>query len=1020
MNIAEASIKNRVVTLTFAVVMLVGGINAFNGLSRLEDPEFTIKDALVITPYPGASAAEVEEEVTDHIEIAVQQLGQLDEIESRSTRGMSNLTVSIKKQYDSASLPQVWDELRRKVGDAQSGLPPGAGPSLVVDDFGDVYGVFVAIYGEEYSYAELKEVVDLLRRELLLVQDVAKIETYGEFVEAIYVELERDRMAELGIPSEAIIRELKNKNIAADAGRVKVGPEFISIVPTGELDSVEDFKSLLISPGKSNQIFLRDVAKVWRGYVEPPQNLMRYDGRAAIGLGISTVSGGNVVTMGEALGKRMDELLPQIPLGIDLGIVSFQSQAVTESISGFVVSLIEAVVIVIAVLLVFMGLRSGLLIGFVLVLTISGTFIFMGPWGVALERISLGALIIALGMLVDNAIVVVDGMLIRIQQGEDPEAAAAAVVNQTSMPLLGATIVAILAFAAIGTSDDSTGEFCRSLFQVVFISLGLSWITAVTVTPLLGVMFLKPPGNPTENADPYGGRFYRGYQGFLRGCIRARWVTVAAVVGMFFASLWGFGYVDQSFFPPSTRPQFMIDLWMPMGTHIDDTTRAVEKAEEYLHQQEGVENVNSLVGQGALRFILTYTPEKQDSSYAQLIVDVDDSTRIPALSAQVERDFEELLPDALVYGFPFELGPGANGKIRARFSGPDPAILRDLANEAMDIFHADPNAKAIRTDWRQRVKVVQPVLAEKQANSNGITRTDVAKTMLQAFQGASVGVYREGDLLLPIILRAPEAQRTNVASMQNLQIWSPAAQGMIPLRQVVSHFETRFEDEIIMRRDRKPTITVFGDPKSGPASVLFSRLRPQIEAIELPADYFLEWGGEYEDTAKARDPLIASLPIFMLIMVLITIALFNSLKEPLIIWLCVPLALIGVTAGLLITRQPFGFMALLGFLSLMGMLIKNAVVLIDEIRLQRSETDNLLTAILNSGTSRLRPVAMAASTTALGMIPLLLDAFFVAMAVTIIFGLMFATVLTMVIVPVLYAIFYGASSDSAESAPPTN
>ncbi len=463
----------------------------------------------------------------------------------------------------------------------------------------------------------------------------------------------------------------------------------------------------------------------------------------------------------------------------------------------------------------------------------------------------------------------------------------------------------------------------------------------------------------------------------------------------------------------------MIDLWMPMGTHIDDTTRAVEKAEEYLHQQEGVEHVNSLVGQGALRFILTYTPEKQDSSYAQLIVDVDDSTRIPALSEQIARDFEELLPDALAYAFPFELGPGANGKIRARFSGPDPSILRELADEAMGIFHADSNAKAIRTDWRQRVKVVEPVLAEKQANANGITRTDVANTMLQAFQGASVGVYREGDLLLPIILRAPDAQRTNVSSMQNLQIWSPVAQGMIPLRQVVSGFETRFEDEIIMRRDRKPTITVFGDPKTGPASVLFSRLRPQIEGMELPPDYFLEWGGEYEDTSKARDPLLASLPIFVLIMVLITITLFNTLKEPLIIWLCVPLALIGVTAGLLITRQPFGFMALLGFLSLMGMLIKNAVVLIDEIRLQRGETDNLLTAILNSGTSRLRPVAMAALTTALGMIPLLLDAFFVAMAVTIIFGLMFATLLTMIIVPVLYAIFYGASNEPTESTSAT-
>ncbi|MBW2716658.1 MAG: efflux RND transporter permease subunit, partial [Deltaproteobacteria bacterium] len=383
MNIAEASINNRVITLTFAVVMLLGGLKAFNGLSRLEDPEFTIKDALVVTPYPGASAAEVEEEVTDHIEIAVQQLGQLDEIESRSTRGLSNLTVTIKPQYDSRALPQVWDELRRKVGDAQSGLPPGAGPSLVIDDFGDVYGVFVAVYGDEYSFAELKDVIDLLRRELLLVQDVAKIDTFGEYVEAIYVELERDRMAELGIPTQAIIRELSNKNIASDAGRVKVGPEFIAIVPTGELSSVEDFESLLISPGESRQIFLRDVARVWRGYVEPPVNLMRYDGKAAIGLGISTISGGNVVIMGEALSKRMNELLPQIPLGIELGLVSVQSTAVTESISGFVISLMQAVVIVIIVLLIFMGLRSGLLIGFVLVLTISGTFIFMGPWGVA-------------------------------------------------------------------------------------------------------------------------------------------------------------------------------------------------------------------------------------------------------------------------------------------------------------------------------------------------------------------------------------------------------------------------------------------------------------------------------------------------------------------------------------------------------------------------------------------------------------------------------------------------------------
>jgi multidrug efflux pump subunit AcrB len=1012
MNIAQFAIENRVVTLVLTFVMLGGGLVSYQGMSRLEDPEFTIKDALVITPYPGASATEVEEEVTDTIETAVQALAQLDELESKSDRGLSSITVSIKKKYDRSSLPQVWDELRRKVGDAQANLPPGAGPSLVVDDYGDVYGAFVAIFGDEYSYAELKEFVDLLRRELLLVQDVAKIETFGERVEAIYVELNRDRMSQLGISTSVIVDELRQKNLAADAGRVKVGPEFIAIVPTGLMDSVRDFESLLISSGAAQQVYLRDVAAVRRGYVEPQGNLIRYDGKAAIGLGISTVSGGNVVVMGEALTKRLEELEPLTPLGIDAGVVSLQSEAVTTAISGFVISLVEAVAIVIAVLLLFMGLRSGLLIGFVLLLTICGSFIFLGPMGVALERISLGALIIALGMLVDNAIVVVDGVLIRLQKGQEAKQAAAAVVKQSAIPLLGATVIAILAFAAIGTSDDSTGEFCRSLYQVVLVSLGLSWVTAVTVTPLLCVMFLKAPAGGEADTDPYGGSFYGAYKRFLTTCIRLRFLTVGVVVFVFAVALWGFGFVETTFFPPSTRPQFMVDFWMPQGTHIDDTAREVESIEEYLREQEGVTHVTSLVGQGGLRFLLTYTPEKANPAYAQLLVDVDGAERIDMLGPAIEADLAERYPDALSYVSKFELGPGANGKIRARFSGPDPDVLRRLASQAEAIMHADPVAKGIRTDWRQRVKRIEPILAEEQANLNGITRTDVARALLESFEGATVGVYREKDLLLPIVLRAQEEQRDDVASIRHIQIWSPAAQAMIPLRQVVSGFETTFEDEVIMRRDRKRTITVFADPKTGPATVLFERLRPQIEAIPLPTDYALEWGGEYEDTADAQGPLLASLPAFILIMLLVTVALFNSLRQPAIIWLCVPLAIIGVTLGLLLTGQPFGFMALLGFLSLMGMLIKNAVVLIDEINLQLSEGKELLAAIVDSGTSRLRPVAMAASTTALGMLPLLADAFFVSMAVTIIFGLLFATVLTMVVVPVLYAIFFRAPDPS--------
>ena len=471
MDLAAIAIKNRVVTLTLTVVMLAAGLSSFEKMSRLEDPEFTIKVALVMTPYPGASAAEVEQEVSDYLEIAVQQLGQLDRVVSKSDRGLSTLTVTIKNNYDKETLPQVWDELRRKVGDAAGNLPAGAGQPVVIDDYGDVYGVFVAVTADGYTYAELKNYVDFLRRELLLVDDVGKISTYGERTEAIYISFDRDRMSQLGISSSGIVDDLLQKNLVTNSGRVRVGSEFITIDPTGGLSAIEQFEELIIRGDGGQQIFLRDIATIRRDYVDPQNTILRYDGKLSIGLGISTIAGGNVVTMGEALRDRMVELEEQRPVGIDFGIVSMHSDAVAAAISGFVVSLLQAVAIVIVVLLLFMGLRSGLLIGAILVITIVGSFVFLNPMGVALERISLGALIIALGMLVDNAIVVVDGMLIRMQKGEKPEDAASAVVKQSAWPLLGATIIAILAFAAIGTSDDSTVEFCRSLFQVVMVSM---------------------------------------------------------------------------------------------------------------------------------------------------------------------------------------------------------------------------------------------------------------------------------------------------------------------------------------------------------------------------------------------------------------------------------------------------------------------------------------------------------------------------------------------------------------------
>ena len=1016
MNLTAFSLKNRTLIVVLTIVMVGVGLMAFRSLPRLEDPEFTIKDALVVTPYPGASAYEVEEEVSDELELAVQKLSQLDVVESRNVPGLSTLTVSMKSTVPGKELPQTWDELRRKIGDAQSSLPPGAGPSLVIDDYGDVYGVFLALHGDEYSPRELYDYAKLLRRELVLVEDVAKIELFGVRPEVVYIEFDRERLAQTGMSMQSIAQLLAAENVVADAGSVQVGPEFLVIRPDSLINAAQDLGDILISEGDDSQVRLRDIATIKRGYQDPATQKLRFEGHPAIGIGISTVSGGNVVTMGEAVQKRLDELQAQTPLGMHLDEIYMQSEAVVSSIDGFIINLIEAIVIVIVVLLLFMGFRSGLIIGFVLLLTICGTFIFMGPLGVALERISLGALIIALGMLVDNAIVIVDGMLVKIKQGEDAVEAAEAVSKQTAMPLLGATVVAILAFAAIGTSPDSTGEFCRSLFTVIAISLSLSWVTAMTITPLLVIWFIKPPKPEDGNGqgkDPFDTPFYRNYKRVVAFAIKRRWGSVATVLAVFALSIFGFRYVDNSFFPASTTPKFRVDVFFPLGTHIDETERRAAEIEQELMQMEGVTGVGTSIGQGPLRFILTFTPEKTHSGYAQFLVDIEDYKTLGSDIAEAEARTKQLAPDAVVFGRTFDLGPSPPGKIEARLIGPDPNVLRQLEGQVLEIFKGDPDAKGARGDWYERVKVVRPRLSEEQADAQGITTQMVAAALQQGFQGIPVGVYREEDETIPVIFRAPTAERLSIDSLRQIPIWSPAARRYIPLGNVVTHLDTKWEDEIVMRRDRKRTLTVVTDPTNDSAPTLLSRLRPQVEALDFPPGYELEWGGEYESSNDAQGPIFATIPIFAGMMVLIVVALFNAIRQPLIIWLTVPLALIGVTAGLLLTRQPFGFMALLGFLSLSGMLIKNAIVLIDQIDLEIREGKPTYDAILDSGASRLRPVAMAAVTTILGMMPLFQDAFYISMAVTIVGGLAVATVLTMVVVPVLYAIFFKAQPTTA-------
>jgi multidrug efflux pump subunit AcrB len=1032
------------------VLFLAVGLTSYQQLSRLEDPEFTIKQAVIITPYPGASAGEVEQEVTNVLEKAVQEMGQVLRVESRSSRGLSVIDVFMKDEFDKNGLPQVWDELRRKVNDNQRSLPPGAGTSRVNDDFGDVFGIFYAITGDGYSYKEMHEYAKMLQRELLKAKDVRRITLYGEQKEVIYIEMRREKMAQLGVSPQEIYAKLRSKNLASNAGSINLGAEFITINPTGEFQSEQEFGDLLItsSSSKSNSIvLLRDVAYIKRGYQDPPSNIMHFDGKPAIGLAISTVLGGNVITMANSLDERLKALEPQRPVGMELNVVSHQAESVTTALSAFMNNLIEAVIIVVVILLLFMGVRSGLILGVVLLITIMGTFIFMNIFGITLERISLGALIIALGMLVDCAIVVTDGMRMQMAQGKSGLDAARDIVGQTAMPMLGGTIVAITAFAAIGTSQDSTGEYCRTLFFVILFSLSLSWLTAVTCTPLLCKTFLKvtpASNNADDNEDPYSKGFYGVYGRFLGVCIRFRWLVLALTVGLFVIAIIGFGSVKNNFFPDSTRPQFYVDMWFPDSTSIQETERKLQQAEQLLRKKEGVTHLTGTVGGGQVRFLLTYTPEKPYRSFAQVLVDVDDFSRIQALAPTVEQDLQALFPEAIVQSRLFVLGPSSGGSLQLRLFGTDETELRKLGETAESVFLANPNASAIRNEWRDKVKVIRPRLAETQARRAGIERSDLAQAMESAFQGTTVGVYREKDELLSIVARAPFSERMDLNNLDSIQIWSPIARGMIPIGQIVSGFETEFADPHIWRHNRRKMLRIHAEPAEGLPSQLFADIKPKMEQAldvdvaavighDVPKDeitnttlpvtdnalwplkgkpgYYMAWGGEAENSARANASLASSIPMFLGIMILTVLVLFNSIKKTLVIWLTVPLVIIGVTLGLLTLGQPFGFMAMLGLMSLSGMAIKAAIVVVDEIDVQIGLGKPPYQAVINAGANRLMPVVMSSGTTMLGLIPLFGDAFFVAMAVTIVFGLGFATVLILIVVPVLYSAFFNVQQE---------
>ncbi|EOX3957702.1 efflux RND transporter permease subunit VmeI [Vibrio alginolyticus] len=1012
-GIAAYFIRNRVISWMVALIFLIGGIAAFFGLGRLEDPAFTIKDAMVVTSYPGATPQQVEEEVTYPIEKAIQQLTYVDEVNSISSRGLSQITVTMKNNYGPDDLPQIWDELRRKVNDLKGTLPPGVNEPQVIDDFGDVYGILLAVTGDGYSYKELLDYVDYLRRELELVDGVSKVSVSGQQQEQVFIEVSMKKLSSIGLAPDTVFNLLSTQNVVSDAGAIRIGDEYIRIQPTGEFQSVDELGDLLITEsGAQGLIFLKDVAEIKRGYVEVPNNIINFNGSLALNVGVSFAEGVNVVEIGKAFDHRLAELKYQQPVGIEISEIYSQPKEVDKSVSGFVVSLAQAVGIVIIVLLFFMGLRSGLLIGLILLLTVLGTFIFMKYLAIDLQRISLGALVIALGMLVDNAIVVVEGILIGTQKGRTRLQAATDIVTQTKWPLLGATVIAVTAFAPIGLSEDSTGEYCGTLFTVLLISLMLSWFTAISLTPFFADIFFKgqkiKQGEGEEN-DPYKGVIFVIYKKFLQFCMRRAWFTVVVLIAGLAASVYGFTFVKQAFFPSSTTPIFQLDVWMPEGTDIRATNTTLKELESWLAKQEHVDHITTTAGKGLQRFMLTYAPEKSYAAYGEITTRMENYEALKPLMAKFREYLKANYPEINYKLKQIELGPGGGAKIEARIIGSDPTVLRTIAAQVKDIMYADPQATNIRHDWRERTQVLEPQFNESQARRYGITKSDVDDFLSMSFSGMTIGLYRDGTTLMPIVARLPEDERIDIRNIEGMKIWSPAQSEFIPLQQVTMGYDMRWEDPIIVRKNRKRMLTVMADPDilgEETASTLQKRLQPQIEAIQMPPGYSLEWGGEYESSGDAQESLFTTMPMGYLFMFLITVFLFNSIKEPLIVWLTVPLALIGVTTGLLALNTPFGFMALLGFLSLSGMVLKNGIVLLDQIEIEMKSGKEAYDAVVDAAVSRVRPVCMAAITTILGMIPLLPDIFFKPMAVTIMFGLGFATVLTLIVVPVLYRLFH--------------
>ncbi|WP_347074343.1 efflux RND transporter permease subunit [Bacteroides stercoris] len=1005
MKLVKYFLSKKPVTILLLVLVLAGGLLAYVKMGKLEDAPFTIKQALVLTPYPGASPSEVQSQVTDVLEESIQALGELYYLKTENRAGLSKITVYVKKEIRADEMQQLWDKLRRKVNDVQSKLPEGAGPSVVNDDFGDVLGVFYGLTGSGHSYRELEDEAKLIKNEILKVKDVAKVEIYGTQTPTIDISVSPSVMARSGITMADIARAFEAQNKVVDAGGIDVGSNRLRIESTGNFYSLDDIRNLTIVSRTGEHFRLADITRIEESYQTPASNLMSINGQPAVGIAISTVPSGNVVDMAAAVKESLQQMSGSMPEGFELVTLYDQGYESAVANQGFILNLIISVLTVVAILLFFIGFKNGLLIGSGLVFSIFATLIVMLCTDIALQRMSLAAIIIAMGMLVDNAIVVSDSALVNMQRGMRKRVAIMRACSSTALPLLAATVIAILTFLPIYFSPHITGELLSSLVIVIGVSLMFSWVFALTQTPFFIQEFVRRPRPEELKSALFDGKYYNMFRRSLHWVIKHRYATIACMVLLLVLSAWSFKFIPKVFMPALDKQYFTVDVWLPEGSNIDETGKLAEEMAAYIRTHGEAEMVSTFIGRTPPRYYLSNVAFGPQSNYTQLLVKCHTSEESRRLNAALQDSIRLKFPGPLIKVNKFELSPLTEAVIEARFLGPDPAVLDSLVGQAIEIMRRNPKVADARNEWGNMALMLRPVYDPVKAGELGITKAQMMQSVKSISDGVPVGIYRDNEKKVPVLLKSEGYDITDAASLGNFSVWN--GERSAPLSQVTERIETTWEFPQMRTYNRQLSMAAMCGVKPGHTMAeVHGEIRSEIEAMPLPPGYTFFWDSQYKDQGEAMEAIAKYFPLAFLMLIVFLVALFGNFRQPIIILCILPLSLIGVAVGMLLTGFDFGFFPIAGWLGLLGMIIKNVIVLIDEINIQRREGVPAYTAVIESTVSRTRPVLMAATTTILGMVPLLFDIAFGGMAATIIFGLTFATLLTLFVTPALYILFY--------------